>query len=60
MLFRSEARRRSVSDVQPPVTVRAWMIGSNPRLADQAPIELLHHEKMTAAVRAADAFILEG
>ena len=36
------------------------MIGSNPRLADQAPIELPHHEKMTAAVRAAEAFILEG
>lgn len=41
-----------------PSTVRAWFIGSNPDLGDQAPIEVLHAGDREAAVlEAAEAFV---
>jgi len=37
-------------------TVRAWMIGANPQLADLAPIEQLHEGSVQPVIRAAGAF----
>jgi hypothetical protein len=63
----TEARLRDLYRVtrlmlseEQPATVRAWMIGSNPQLADQAPIEVLHHGDIPAVLRAAEAFLLSG
>jgi len=43
-----------------PATTRAWMIGANPQLNDEAPIEALHQKKTAAVMRAAEAFVLGG
>jgi len=43
-----------------PATTRAWMIGSNPQLNDEAPIEAVHYQKTAAVMRAAEAFVLGG
>ena len=51
--------RRLLSQEQS-ATVRAWMIGSNPQLGDQAPLEVLHRGDISAALRAADAFLIGG
>jgi hypothetical protein len=39
-----------------PDTIRAWLIGANPQLEDQAPIELLRNGEVAAVFRAAEAF----
>lgn len=36
-------------------TIRAWMLGANPLLEDQAPVELLHQEKHKPVTRTAQA-----
>ena len=41
-------------------TVRAWLIGSEPLLGDQSPIELLHDGETLSVARAAESFVLEG
>ena len=63
----TEARLRDLYRVtrlllseEQPATVRAWMIGSNPQLADQAPVEVLHHGDVPAVLRAAEAFLIGG
>ena len=43
-----------------PQTVRAWLIGSNPQLNDEAPIEVLHRNEPGRALRAAEAFVVGG
>jgi hypothetical protein len=40
-----------------PGTVRAWLIGTNPQLNDEAPVEVLHHDQPGRALRAAKAFV---
>jgi hypothetical protein len=40
-------------DEERPETIRAWLIGSNPLLADKAPIEVLHEENTHPVNRAA-------
>jgi hypothetical protein len=63
----TEARLRNVFRVtqllltgDSPATVRAWMIGSNPQLDDDAPIELLHETQVRPVLRAAEAFLMGG
>ena len=51
---------RLLLSTEPPATVRAWMIGANPQLADEAPIEALHRRQTPAVMRAAEAFVLAG
>jgi hypothetical protein len=41
-------------------TVRAWLIGSNPQLEDQAPIEVFHAGAIDQVKRAAEAFVTGG
>src|SRR6185312_13830333 len=36
-------------------TIRAWMLGANPLLEDQAPVELLHEESPKPVERTAEA-----
>jgi len=36
-------------------TIRAWMLGANPLLEDQAPVELLHEENHKPVTRTAQA-----
>jgi hypothetical protein len=63
----TEARLRDLYRVtrlllseETPATARAWMIGANPQLNDEAPIETLHHKKTAAVMRAAEAFVIGG
>ena len=51
---------RLLLSAETPSTVRAWMIGSNPQLNDEAPIEALHEKKTPAVMRAAESFVLGG
>lgn len=51
---------RLLLDRESAATVRAWMIGANPQLDDEAPIELLHQGRPQAVLRAAEAFVLGG
>lgn len=43
-----------------PATARAWMIGANPQLGDEAPIEVLHQQRVQPVIRAAEAFVVGG
>ena len=63
----TEARLRDVFQVtrllldrESAATTRAWMIGANPQLDDQAPIELLHQCQLGPVLRAAEAFVQGG
>jgi len=63
----TEGRLREVYKVvqllltaETPETVRAWMIGSNPQLNDEAPIEVLHRNQPGRAIRAAESFVTGG
>lgn len=63
----TEARLRDLYRVtrlllseETPSTVRAWMIGANPQLNDEAPIEALHGRRTAPVMRAAEAFVLGG
>lgn len=63
----TEARLRDLYRVtrlllseETPSTVRAWMIGANPQLNDEAPIEALHERCTAPVMRAAEAFVLGG
>jgi hypothetical protein len=47
-------------DHDTPRTVRAWMIGANPELGDEAPIERLHLGDVPAVLNAARAFVVGG
>lgn len=40
-----------------PTTVRAWMIGANPQLNDEAPIAALQERRTAPVIRAAEAFM---
>lgn len=51
---------RLLLSAETPATARAWMIGANPQLADEAPIEALHHKKTADVIRAAEAFVFAG
>lgn len=41
-------------------TVYAWLIGSDPLLGDESPIELLHDGETLNVARAAESFVLGG
>lgn len=41
-------------------TARAWMIGANPQLGDEAPVEVLHNGQLEPVIRAAEAFVSGG
>lgn len=63
----TEARLRDLYRVtrlllsrESPDTVRAWMIGANPELGDEAPIKALHEQRIAAVLAAADAFLQGG
>lgn len=63
----TEARLRDLYRVtrlllseETPSTVRAWMIGANPQLNDEAPIAALHERRTAPVMRAAEAFVLGG
>jgi hypothetical protein len=63
----TEARLRDLFQVtrlllgrESAATARAWMIGANPQLEDQAPIELLHNRQLGPVLRAAEAFVRGG
>lgn len=63
---RYEERLRDASYVvqilliqEAPETIRAWFIGKNPRLDDQAPAEVFR-EDPTKVIKAARAFLAEG
>ena len=45
-----------LSGVEAPATIRAWMIGMNPQLGDEAPIESLHQADNASVLHAADNF----
>jgi hypothetical protein len=49
-----------LSSEETPETVRAFLIGSNPQLDNEAPIEVLHHNQPARALSAAEAFIVGG
>ena len=51
---------RLLLDRESASTTRAWMIGANPQLEDQAPIELLHERQLGPVLRAAEAFVQSG
>lgn len=38
-------------------TIRAWFLGSNPQLNDEAPADRLHEQDAKAVIRAARAFV---
>jgi hypothetical protein len=40
-----------------PDTIRAWLLGSNPSLDEEAPIEAFRDGRWTEALRAAESFI---
>jgi hypothetical protein len=43
-----------------PTTVRAWFIGSNPHLADDAPADAIHEGRLQDAMGAARSFVAYG
>ena len=43
-----------------PATVRAWFLGSNPHLADDAPADALHEGHLQDAMGAARSFVAYG
>lgn len=43
-----------------PAVARAWMIGANPQLNDEAPIEMMHLGRVGPTLRAAESFALDG
>jgi hypothetical protein len=38
-------------------TIRAWMLGSNPSLQEESPIEAFHDDRWVQVLRAAETFI---
>lgn len=63
---REDAERRLrhlyevVATLQPKesdATIRAWLLGANPQLNDEAPADGLHEQDAKAVIRAARAFV---
>lgn len=42
-----------------PDTIRAWLVGANPSLADAAPIEALRERRGAEVVHAAEDFVVD-
>ncbi len=49
-----------IEQVDSPQTVRAWFLGMNPQLNDQAPIEVLVEGNPNDVLAAAKAFVVGG
>jgi hypothetical protein len=46
-----------LQETEQPDTIRAWLVGANPQLDDQAPVELLRNDKFVPAYKAAENFV---
>jgi hypothetical protein len=49
-----------LASTEEPPTIRNWLLGANPHLGDQAPIELLREGDSTKVQRAAQEFVRDG